>query len=204
MSTPGETKTTAKSRTLAKRLKALKGLTGEPKSTVDAFFKSDTKLQQLALREGKAEEAVERLSGQLIEQDVSRDMLLPDLALVIASAKLGTRTNPFKAFSKYSPSKLAKLGFDLETQEIDALCANILKVDPPAAVKSVVKALLKENAKVAATLDKLDGPSSAHEEALIARNRFMPEWQKSLSNLRVQMKAALASRPGAYEALFSE
>ncbi len=87
---------------------------------------------------------------------------------------------------------------------VDELCANIAKVNPPAAVKTLVKAVLKANANVAATIEKLDAPTTAFEEALIARTRFMPEWQKSLSNLRVQMRAALVSRPGAYEALFAD
>lgn len=199
----GETRYTIQSRTLAKRAKALKGLAGEPKKSVDGFGQADKKLQQLSLREGTTELEKMTLTEQLVAFDIGRDTILPELAIAIVAAKLAARLTPFKGFSKMSPSVMARVGFAEETKVIEELCANILKVNPPAPVKTLVKTLLKENAKVAATLEKLDAPKAAHEEAFIARNRFMPEWQKALSNLRVQMKAALVGRPGAYEALFA-
>jgi hypothetical protein len=199
----GETRHTIQSRTVAKRAKAMKGLVGEPKKSVDIFIKADKTLQQLSLREGTTELAKATLTEQLVAFDIARDTILPDLAVALIAAKLTPRLTPFKGFSKHSPGALARLSFSEETKAIEDLCASVLKANPPASVKTLVKSLLKENAKVAATLEKLDAPKAAHEEAFIARNRFMPEWQKALSNLRVQMKAALVGRPGAYEALFA-
>ncbi len=199
----GETKVTVQSRTLAKRLKALKSLTGDAKKAVEDFLKVDTKLQDLSVRAGTTEAARDALTDLLVDCDVARDSLLPELASALATAKLAPRISPFKPFSKHSPQALARLGFGEETKAIIDLCANIAKAKPPAAVKAIVKALLKENAKVSVVLDRLDAPTTAHDEAMFARNRFTTEWQKALSNLRVAMKSALAGKPGEYEALFA-
>lgn len=202
MTVSGETQFTIHSKTIVKRLKLLTGLNADGKAAVEAFIKVDTKLQQLAEHEGKTEAAENAVMIEVGECDVARDTLLPELALALATAKLGPRVNPFKPFSKFSPALMSRLPFAEETKAIVDLCANVTKAKPPAPVKAIVKSLLKENARVHVALDRLDGPTTAHEEALFARNQFMPQWHKALSNLRVQMKAALASRPGAYEALF--
>ena len=203
MSKLGETKLTVQSGTLAKRLKALTGLTGEAKKAAEAFSKADAKLQELAQREGATEAQRDALAEELVELDVARDTLVHELAIALVASKLGPRLSPFKPFTQHAPSALCKLTFASETKAVIDLCANITKAKPPAPVRALVKALLKENARVSALLDKLDGPTTAHDEAMFARNRFMSEWYKSLSNLRVQLKAALVGRPGAYQALFA-
>ena len=70
----GETRYTIQSRTLAKRAKALRGLAGEPKKSVDGFGQADKKLQQLSLREGTTELEKMTLTEQLVAFDIGREI----------------------------------------------------------------------------------------------------------------------------------
>jgi hypothetical protein len=187
MSKSGETKFSTQSELISERLGEINWLTGTAKEGATAFVKLDTKLQALCKREGDAEAAKDTAIERVFEFDGERDAIIPDIAAALVGAKITQPKSPFKGFSKYSPVALTKLHFTTETKFVIELCETLKTAKVPASVKSLGVKLAK----------------APHTLALKARNEFMPEWHKALSNLRLQMKAALNGQPGAYEALFS-
>lgn len=203
MSKLGETKFSTQSELISERLGEIKGLTGTAKEGATAFVKLDTKLQALCLREGNAEAAKDTAIERVFEFDGERDAIIPDIAAALLGAKITQAKSPFKGFSKHSPVAMTKLHYTTETKVVSDFCDTLKTAKVPASVKSLATKLAKANEKVEAATKAFDKAAAAHTLALKARNEFMPEWHKSLSNLRLQMKAALSGQAGAYEALFS-
>lgn len=203
MSKLGETKFSAQSGLVCERLGELTGLAGAALESATAFGKADTKLQQLCFREGTTGAAKDQAMAEVIDFDVDRDVLIPDVAAALVGAKVTKPTSPLKGFSKYSPSVMSKLQFSVETKVVEEFCATIREAKVPASVKALAARLHKANKKVEVATKAFDKAAAAHSVAVAARNEFMPTWQKAMSNLRVQMKAALHDQPGAYEALFA-
>jgi hypothetical protein len=199
----GETKLSEQSAATAKRLALIKGLTGTSKEASTDFLKSDAIFQKLVTQETKAEQARDKVSNTIGLRDVKRDELLLDFGDVLVGAKLGERTNPFKKFSKHTPYAMTRLPHAAETKAVRDLTDAVLAKEPPANVVRAITALLKANDAVDEATSALDIPSRALDTAFAARNAHLPVWQKALSSLRVQMKAALANQPGAYAALFA-
>lgn len=199
----GETKLSEQSAATAKRLALIKGLSGTAKEAATSFLKSDVIFQKLVTQETKAEEARDKIANTIVLRDVKRDELLLDFGDVLVGAKLGARVNPFKAYSKHSPVLMTRLPHAAETKAVRELTDAVLATDPPAIVVRAITALRKANDAVDEATSALDIPSRALDTAFAARNAHLPVWQKALSSLRVQMKAALANQPGAYEALFA-
>ena len=199
----GASKLSEQSAATAKRVAAIKGMTGAAKETSATFTKSDTLFQKLIVQETKAEEARDAVVFTIVTRDVKRDGLVLDFGDLLVGAKLGNRMNPFKPFSKYTPYAMTQLPHAAETKAVRDLVTSVLGTKPAANVVRAAAALTKANDSVDEATASLDLPSRAYDKAFAARNAHLPGWQKAFSALRVQMKAALANEPGAYEALFT-
>lgn len=199
----GESKLSEQSAATAERLGLIKGLVGPAKESSTSFTKSDTTLQKLVQQVVKAETARDTAVQVAITRDVKRDELALGFGNVLVGANIGTRANPFKAFSKYTPAAIIRLPHATETKAVRELVTAVLATNPPASVVRAAAALTKANDAVEDATSRLDAPSRALDKAFAARNAHLPAWQKAFSSLRVQMKAALAHEPGAYEALFA-
>ena len=199
----GESKWSEQSAATAERLESIKGLAGPAKESSTSFIKSDATLQKLVLQVVKAETARDAAVQTAVTRDVKRDELALNFGNVLVGANIGTRANPFKAFSKYTPAAIIRLPHASETKAVRDLISAVLATKPAANVVRAAAALTKANDAVEDATSRLDAPSRAYDKAFAARNAHLPAWQKALSSLRVQMKAALANEPGAYEALFA-
>lgn len=204
MADKAETNLSIYSDAIADRLKKIKGLTGDAKAAAAAFLKANATLQTLSTRAGAAENARDAGIEKQITLDVTRDSIVLDLANALVGGGHAKRANPFKGLSKYAPAKLVRLAYKQETIAVGDLAKAIAKKDFPANIGKLAQAAVKASAQVDAAVTAQDAPNRAHQEAFAARNGFLPEWQKAQSALRVQAKAALAKRPGAYEALFAQ
>lgn len=130
------------------------------------------------------------------------DAAIMKLADALIGAGLGTRTKPFASFSRYSPSALCELAYKRELDEARALVAKIGK--QKSAPKKELAAVSKAADAVEKALTGLTKPQAKADKALAARDALLPDWQKSLSRLRVTAKAAFVDDPATYGALFAQ
>ena len=135
---------------------------------------------------------------QVAAAQASRDAVLADIATAdealdqavlvladrLAGAGLGTRKNPFAAFSSHSPARLVELGYAEEAREADALVAAVRKKKPPADVTAAVKRVEDAAQVVTTALKALAGPQADYELAMQARDSLLLGWNKALGRLR--------------------
>lgn len=147
----------------------------------------------------RRDEALEEV-GNL---DTALDVDIESLAKVAAGAAMGTRANPFRGLSKYSPSKLARLPYATEAAEVVKLAAAIRKAKLPAEVKKSAEKCKKSAEAVEAALNDLSHPQAEYSTALAARDALLPGCVKALRKLKTQAKAAWDDEPGVYAAVFA-
>lgn len=147
----------------------------------------------------KRDEALEAV-GDL---DSTLDVDVESLARAAAGADMGTRANPFRGLSKYSPGKLTRLPYATEAAEVVKLVAAIGKTKLPADVKAKAAKCKKSAEAVQSGLKALSHPQVEYSTALATRDALLPGCAKALRKLKTQAKAAWDDEPGVYEAVFA-
>jgi hypothetical protein len=125
------------------------------------------------------------------------------LAQKLAGAGIGTRQNPFKGLSKYTPRQLTDLPYAEEPKAIRALADALAKKKPPADVTKALAKSLKDAAAIEAALGKLVKPQVAYAKALAQRDALLPAWTKALRRLKKHANAAWDEDPETYKAVFA-
>ncbi|AKF07758.1 hypothetical protein [Sandaracinus amylolyticus] len=133
--------------------------------------------------------------------DEALDAAVSRLADKLVGEGITKRNAPFAGLSRHSPSELVELGYGNEVREAIALTKAVRKKKPPREVIVACDAVDRLAAKVKSQLPAYDRAHKAWKVAIAERDALLPEWQKSLSRLRVLAKASLIDRPGAYDAL---
>ena len=137
------------------------------------------------------------------EADAVLDTSVLALADLLVTAKLGTRKNPFAAFSKYPPETLTNLAYMNEVMEVEKLGAAIIKKKPTAEVKAGVATCLKNAAAVKTALGAINKPQAGYTKAIIARDSTLLAWQKALGQLKKHVAAEWDDDPARVKAIFA-
>ena len=125
------------------------------------------------------------------------------LADRIVGAGLGTRKNPFAAYSRHAPSKLTELPYAEEPKAIRALGVELGRKSPPAEVTKALGKSLKDADALELALNKLIKPQAAYSKALGDRDALLPAWIKALSKLKKHAGAAWDEDVATYKAIFA-
>ena len=173
------------------------------KAQVVAFKKTHDGYEAAAVvadtARGKRDVALE-VVGQM---DDTFDTGINALADKIVGAGLGTRRNPFAAFSKHAPSKLTELPYAEEPKAIRALGIALTKKNPPAEVTKALAKSLKDADGLEVALNKLIKPQAAYSKALGDRDALLPAWTKALGKLKKHASAAWDEDVATYKAIFA-
>lgn len=168
-----------------------------------AFSTTQTKFEAASAAVDEAESAKSDALAAVGEADDSLDASLDDYADDLSAAKLGPRQNPFKPFSKHSPSAMKDLPYAVEPKEVRALVAAVAKKNPPAAVKKAGTACLAKCTAVEKALAAYAKPASAYHKAVVARDALLPEMQKAIKTLKTHAASAYAEDEATLKALFA-
>lgn len=137
------------------------------------------------------------------QEDGGLDVSLDTYADDISAAKLGPRQNPFKPFSKYSPSAMKALPYATEPKEVRALVAEVAKKSPPPAVVKAGANCLAKCSAVEKALKDFGKPVAAYQKALATRDALLPDLQKALKTLKIHAASAFADDQSTLSALFA-
>lgn len=179
-------------------------LTSTLKADLAAFRSQHVAFQKAAAAVEKAERAYEDAIRVVAELDRRRDTTALALADKMPNAGMGPRTSPFRAFSRYSPTKLVSLSYAAETMELRSMIVKILAAKPPQDVVDLCSKATKENEEVDGALKKLSVPLSALSEARTKRDTVIPDWEKQLRRLENTATVVFRDDPGRADALFSD
>jgi hypothetical protein len=135
--------------------------------------------------------------------DDGLDASLDAYADALSAAGLGPRLNPFKPFSKHSPSALKALAYAKEAEAARALVAAVAKKSPPAAVKKAGAGILARCTEVEKALKAYGKPSTAYQKALAVRDARLLEVQKAIKALKTHAASAYADDEATVKALFA-
>ena len=186
-------------------LERLSGATvpAQLKAYVVAFKKAHDGYETAAVvadtARGKRDVALEAVG----QADDTFDTGVNALADRIVGAGLGTRKNPFAAYSKCTPSKLTELPYAEEPKAIRALGAELSKKGPPADVGKALAKSLKDADALELALSKLIKPQAAYSKALGDRDALLPAWIKALGKLKKHAGAAWDEDVATYKAIFA-
>jgi hypothetical protein len=148
---------------------------------------------------GKRDVALEAIG----QTDDVFDTGIDALADRIVGAGLGTRKNPFAAYSKHPPSKLTELPYAEEPKAIRALGVELSKKSPPADVSKALAKSLKDADALELALSKLIKPQAAYSKALGDRDALLPGWTKALGKLKKHAGAEWSEDVATYKAIFA-
>lgn len=137
------------------------------------------------------------------EADAALDAALDVYADELSRAGLGPRLNPFKPFSKYTPSAMKELAYATEPKEVRSLVTAVGKKKPPQAVTKASATCLARCKDVEKALDAYGAPSSAHKKALATRDALSLDMQKATKTLKKHAGSAYADDEATLQALFA-
>ena len=123
--------------------------------------------------------------------DDALDAAVLVLADKLAGAAMGSRKNPFAAFSAHPPGVVTNLAYANEVKEVLAICARIKKAKPAADVAKAAAVCEKLAGAVTKALSSLSKPQLAYASALAARDGLLPGWTKALMTLKRRAAAEL-------------
>jgi hypothetical protein len=135
--------------------------------------------------------------------DALQDADIDTLADALVGAKLGPRTNPFKAYSSHSPSVLKAMAYANETRAVRDLVANVLKASPPRPVADLLGALLGHAQAVDESLLAITRPQAAYDKALGDRDALLPGLLRALHRLKRYAAAEWSDAPQTHKAMFA-
>lgn len=135
--------------------------------------------------------------------DDTLDQALQALANSLVGAGLGTRRNPFAAYSAYVPSKLTALAYATEEKEVRRLVGKLRKQQLPAAVTAAIKPVVAAADEVALGLQQLAAPQADYELAIQQRDALLLDWNKALGRLKRAAAVAYDEDRAGYRALFA-
>lgn len=168
-----------------------------------AFIAVQAPFEHAAVVADDAETATHEALALVGKADDDLDAGVDDYADEVSGAKLGPRQNPFKPFSRYSPSVLEELPYSDEPTEVRALVAAVAKKSPPKAVVAGGATCLARCTAVEKRLKAYGTCSVAQVKALAARDLLKPGMQKAIKTLKTHAGSVLADDPAALEALFA-
>lgn len=152
----------------------------------------------------KSERGYDAVSTKIANLDAGRDKTILALADKLPGAGLGARTNPFKRFSKYAPTRIVSLSYVAETTEVRSLLAGLQSEALPKDIAALCAQGAKQNEAVHAALAGLTVPLAALNEARTKRDTAIPDWEKHFRRLKDAAKVAYRDEAGRFEALFAE
>jgi hypothetical protein len=110
---------------------------------------------------------------------------------------------PFKGFSKHSPSELKELAYANEVVAVRALVGAAVATKPDPAVVAAGDVLLARAGVLDAALVGLTVPQAEYERALHARDLLLPGLRKALKTFKTHAASVwIADRP-TYDAVFA-
>jgi hypothetical protein len=173
------------------------------KAKLKAFADAHKLFKSLQGAVAAAEDALASHRVTVAEADVDQDAAVDALANKLVGDGF-ERTQPFKSFSKLSPSKLSALGYTKEAKEATALAKKVIaskKCGKPS--KDAAKALLKAAAVVVKSLEPLSKWDAVYRGALTRRDAVAQQWTTTLAALRrASQSAADDGHKQIYTALF--
>lgn len=173
------------------------------KAKLKAFADAHKLFKSLQGAVAAAEDALASHRAKVANADVDQDDAIAELANKLVADGFA-RTQPFKGLSKFSPSKLAELGYTKEAKEATALAKKVIaskKCGKPS--KDAAKALLKAAAAVVKALEPLSKWDAVYRGALTRRDAVAQQWTTTLAALRRASQAAADDGHGhIYTALF--
>jgi len=173
------------------------------KAYIVAFKKAHDSYEAAAVVADTAREKRDLALDAVGETDDTFDTGINVLADKVVGAGLGARKNPFAAYSRYAPSKLAELPYAEEPKAIRALGIELTRKNPPADVAKALAKSLKDAAGLEVALNKLVKPQAAYSKALGDRDALLPAWAKALGKLKKHAGAAWDEDVATYKAIFA-
>jgi len=173
------------------------------KPHVKTFIATQTKFEASAAAIDAAEQAKRDALAAVGEADDDLDGSVDAYADELSHDGLGPRLNPFKPFSKRSPSEVKEMAYATEVEVVRAVVAAVDKKKPPAAVKKAGKACLAKAAAVEKALAGYGKTATAYQRALVDREARMPEMQKALKTLKAHAASAYADDEATVKTLFA-
>jgi len=167
------------------------------------FIAIQTKLEAAASAVDDTDAAKADGLAAIGEADDQLDASLDAYADALSAAKLGPRLNPFKPFSKRSPSVMKDLPYAVEPDAVRALVAAVANKNPPAAVKKASAACLAKCAAVEKALAAYGKPASAYHKAVATRDALLPDMVKAIKALKTHAASAYADDAATLKALFA-
>lgn len=147
----------------------------------------------------KRDEAIDAIGAA----DDRFDASVGALADKIVGAGLGSRQNPFKAYSRHAPSELTAMAYAAEPKAIRELGDALVQAKPPSEVAKALSVCLKNANALETALDALTKPEAAYVKALAAREALLPAWDKALRSLRKHADVAWEDDPATQKAVFA-
>jgi hypothetical protein len=176
---------------------------GSLKASAADFKKTHASLVAATRAAEVSRGARDAVLGALAPADDALDAAVGVLADKMAGAQMGSRKNPFAAYSKIAPSALTSLAYADEVKEVLAVAAKVKKAKPAADVAKAVATCEKLAAAVTSALGKISKPQLAYAKALATRDALLPTWTKSLGRLKKNAAAAWFDDPATYKAVFA-
>ncbi|MFS8072050.1 MAG: hypothetical protein ACMG6S_37245 [Byssovorax sp.] len=173
------------------------------KAYIVAFKKAHDDYEAAAVVADTTREKRDLALDAVGETDDAFDTGLDVLADKMVGAGLGTRQNPFAAYSRYAPSKLTELPYAEEPKAIRALGVALTRKKPPADVAKALAKSLKDAVGLEVALNKLIKPQAAYSKALGDRDALLPAWAKALGKLKKHAAAAWDEDVATYKAIFA-
>jgi len=134
--------------------------------------------------------------------DKAVDQAVLTLADRLVGAGLGTRKNPFAAFSPYAPTALTQLAADKIGKAVADVVQQVLAQKPPADVVAAAKQCTHAVAAFEASRQAAQKVQASFAVAMAERDGWLPDWQKDANRLKRHAEAAWLDYPGTWQAVF--
>lgn len=169
----------------------------------EAFSAVRATFEDAAAKTDEAENARDAALDAIGTADDGLDGGIEVYAGALVTFGIGSRLQPFKGFSKYSPSQLKDLAYATEAAEVEALVKSVDATKPPAPVIEAGRTLLELQSAVTLALGALTKPQTDYEVALHTRDLLLPELRKALKTFRTHAASAWIDEPATLKAVFA-
>ncbi len=187
----------------------LERLDGQPipasmKAPVAAFRKVHGAYAKASMAVDAAQGVRDAALMRVANDDALLDESLEELAKRAAGAGLGTRARPLAGFTRFPVSKLTRLAYKKEADEVLAMARKIASSDAPKEVKSAAVSSAKLATKVLSDLTALVKPQAGLDKALRERDALLPDWTRAYARLKLVARAAWIDSPATFDAVFAD
>ena len=174
------------------------------KAPLAAFGKAHSALKTATTAVEDAHSERSHAEEQVIGVDKQLNAAVLGLANAIAGANVGTRQNPFAAFSKHTPARLAKLAYARKVKESRALAKKLKPKRVAAAVSAATKTLAQRADAVAKALGAISKPGLVLGKAQRSLQPVVLAWDESFRRLKTLAAAAWIDEEETFTSVFAK